>query len=106
MTDIQVKALLETKLKEYSMRADAIRKDLRHEEEPVEKDSGEAAVQLENEEVLRGLLQEAEHERLLIANALNRLEQGKYGLCTRCGEEIEPARLKAIPEAERCMKCA
>lgn len=106
MTDIAVKALLEAKLQEYSARADAIRKDLRHENEPLEKDSGEAAVQLENEEVLRGLLAEAEHERQLVAGALTRLEKGQYGVCTRCGEEIEAARLKAIPEAERCIKCA
>ncbi|HET8708482.1 MAG TPA: TraR/DksA C4-type zinc finger protein [Pseudomonadales bacterium] len=106
MTDTAVKALLETKLAEYSARAEAIRKDLRHENEPLEKDSGEAVVQLENEEVLRGLLSEAEHECVLVANALSRLEKGHYGQCTHCGAEIEPARLKAIPEAERCMKCA
>jgi DnaK suppressor protein len=36
--------------------------------------------------------------------ARERLEQGKYGICIDCGEEIEPERLEAIPEAIRCLK--
>jgi DnaK suppressor protein len=36
--------------------------------------------------------------------ARERLEQGKYGICIDCGEEIEPQRLEAVPEAIRCIK--
>lgn len=106
MTDAAVKAVLETKLNEYNTRAESIRRDLRHENEPLEKDSGEAAVQLENEDVLRGLLNEAEQEQDRIVKALARLESGNYGICTRCHGAIEAPRLKAMPQAERCIKCA
>lgn len=38
--------------------------------------------------------------------ALTRLAQGRYGLCTDCGEPIALARLRSAPEASRCMACA
>lgn len=38
--------------------------------------------------------------------ALKKLESGTYGLCQKCGEQIEAARLEAIPTAKICIKCA
>jgi len=37
--------------------------------------------------------------------ALARIKEGKYGICENCGEEIEPARLKANPQARYCLDC-
>jgi len=37
-----------------------------------------------------------------VKEALARLDAGRYGLCTVCGEEIEPERLEALPFATRC----
>ena len=37
--------------------------------------------------------------------ALSRLDAGTYGACVACGGWIEPARLEAIPYAERCLSC-
>jgi DnaK suppressor protein len=37
--------------------------------------------------------------------ALERIAQGRYGVCEVCGEPIEPARLQAVPESETCVKC-
>ena len=33
------------------------------------------------------------------------LEVALAGICVRCGDRISPARLKALPEAERCVTC-
>ena len=41
----------------------------------------------------------------LIDNALIRIEQGKYGICMKCGKHIPPARLEAIPYAVLCIEC-
>src|SRR5579859_3905775 len=41
----------------------------------------------------------------LVNNALQRLENGTYGLCQQCGEAIAPKRLEALPWAERCVSC-
>ena len=40
-----------------------------------------------------------------LSAALRRLHEGDYGLCERCGREIEPARLAALPEATTCREC-
>ncbi len=40
-----------------------------------------------------------------IADALVRLEQGDYGNCFECAEEIAEKRLRALPFAVRCKDC-
>jgi len=41
----------------------------------------------------------------LVENALQRIEDGTYGLCQQCGKEIPAKRLEALPWAERCVAC-
>lgn len=41
-----------------------------------------------------------------IDRALARMDEGVYGICTRCGKPIEKARLKALPYADLCIKDA
>jgi DnaK suppressor protein len=40
-----------------------------------------------------------------IDEALRKIDDGSYGLCDRCGEPINPGRLKAIPYATCCIDC-
>lgn len=40
-----------------------------------------------------------------IAEALTRLDAGRYGLCKDCDEPIDPRRLAAEPFAVRCTAC-
>ncbi|WP_455234635.1 TraR/DksA family transcriptional regulator [Thiogranum longum] len=41
-----------------------------------------------------------------IAAALRRIEQGDYGYCARCGEEIAVKRLELDPAVALCIACA
>jgi RNA polymerase-binding protein DksA len=41
----------------------------------------------------------------LIDSALTRIQQGKYGLCIKCGKKIPQNRLEAIPYALMCVEC-
>jgi RNA polymerase-binding protein DksA len=41
----------------------------------------------------------------LIDSALTRIQQGKYGLCVKCGKRIPQDRLEAIPYALMCIEC-
>src|ERR1700722_12828491 len=41
-----------------------------------------------------------------IEGALARIKKGEYGVCASCGETIPEARLKALPWARVCVKCA
>jgi len=40
-----------------------------------------------------------------IEEALERVEQGTYGLCRDCGKDVAPARLDAIPWTRVCIAC-
>jgi RNA polymerase-binding transcription factor len=38
--------------------------------------------------------------------ALAKLDEGTYGICDRCGAEIPPGRLRAMPDSVLCVACA
>ena len=40
-----------------------------------------------------------------VQRALEKFEDGTYGICESCGGVIELARLEAIPEARFCLPC-
>ena len=94
--------LLETRA-EIVKRIDAIRRDLAKEHSH---DFSEQVTERENDEVLEGLLAEAEQERQAINTALVRIDDGAYGTCIQCGRSIAERRLMARPEASTCIDCA
>jgi RNA polymerase-binding protein DksA len=47
----------------------------------------------------------ADHQLVLVDEALGRLDAGTYGTCVRCGAEIAAERLEALPWAARCIDC-
>jgi RNA polymerase-binding transcription factor DksA len=48
---------------------------------------------------------DAEHEILEIDAALARIAKGTFGMCEICGGAIGRDRLRALPEARRCLGC-
>ncbi|RMH58155.1 MAG: TraR/DksA family transcriptional regulator [Bacteroidetes bacterium] len=42
----------------------------------------------------------------LLAQALERIADGTYGQCIRCGRPIPRGRLEVMPEARVCIACA
>src|SRR5438034_9264516 len=65
-------------------------------------ESSEADIQ---EDIEFALIQMKSETLNKINNALARLEQGDYGYCFDCGEEIAEKRLRALPFAVRCKDC-
>src|SRR5919202_5752586 len=47
----------------------------------------------------------SEHVLAEIDAALERIEDGTYGICTNCGKQIAPERLEARPWATLCIDC-
>ena len=65
-------------------------------------ESSEADIQ---EEIEFALIQMKSETLNKVNDALGRLEQGDYGNCFDCGEEIAEKRLRALPFAVRCKDC-
>jgi DnaK suppressor protein len=52
------------------------------------------------------LLGDREREKLRnIEEALERFDEGEYGICEECGDDIPTGRLKVMPFARYCVRC-
>lgn len=69
-------------------------------------DSGEQAVERENDEVLEQLRRDAANELHKVKHALQRIKEGTYNICEECGGKISSERLKILPFTELCINCA
>ena len=104
MPDIAaVKTRLNKMLAELEGRQQRIGEDL---DEPLNPDSSERAVEMEDDAALEGQAVLVEREIASVKRALARIDDGSYGECVRCGERVAPARLEARPEAALCINCA
>ena len=65
-------------------------------------DLAQAAAGRDASEALRSLLGELRQD---VERALARLGTGTYGICEECSEPIPLERLRALPEATRCVRC-
>ncbi len=107
MTDYAAfESKLHTLRDEMTSRISAIDKEVRHREEPVEKDFAEQVTQGENDDVLNALDDEARETVQKIDGALRRIKEETYGTCVHCGKPINQKRLEAIPYATLCIECA
>jgi DnaK suppressor protein len=73
--------------------------------EPLPSDELDAARALAEVETHAGLIERAEYRLKAIAAAFSRVEQGRYGICEECGENIAVDRLKVLPFAAYCVDC-
>lgn len=96
-------ALLRARIAELEARLAGIEAEL---DSHGSKDWEELAIEREEDEVLEGMGQSglAEIEKLRVA--LARIEDGTYGFCVKCGEEISPERLDVLPATPFCRNCA
>jgi len=99
----ELRQLLVTKKTELTTRLERINANLRR---GYEADSKERAKQLEDNEVVDALGNEAREELVKISAALQRLDSGEYGFCVECGLPIKEGRLDVYPYADECIECA
>lgn len=57
-----------------------------------------------NRELDLSMRENVEHLLEQVDRALEKIEEGTYGLCDRCGQPIEEGRLQAMPEATLCLR--
>lgn len=70
------------------------------------RDWEEMALEREGDEVLEDLGNAGKAEIAQIRAALARIEDGTYGVCTKCGDDISAERLETLPATPFCRNCA
>lgn len=100
---VKYRALLMTRLSELDQRLHGIEEEL---DAHQSKDWEELATEREDDEVLEGLGLAGQEEIRRIRAALQRMRDGDYGICTKCGAEISTARLDVLPHTPFCKTCA
>ena len=97
------KEQITARIKELTENMRKISDDL---DQPLPADLEDQAIDLEDDEVLSGLGRAHEQEVRWLNQALKRIADGSYGICHKCGADIMPERLDAVPYAALCRTCA
>lgn len=66
----------------------------------------ELSIFRENDEVIQSLDERARIQILEIKRAFQRMDSNEWQFCSQCGEEIQAARLEALPTTTLCVQCA
>ncbi|PYU99911.1 MAG: RNA polymerase-binding protein DksA [Acidobacteria bacterium] len=75
------------------------------EKEPDIQDVADMAVESYTKEFLFGKSSGDRHVLQMIQEALARIEDKSYGICSNCQNPIQPKRLEAVPWARLCIEC-
>lgn len=99
------KQLLKLK-EEYQARINTIKDHIQNPQDELNKDWEDQAISIRQNDTRQLLAAEAHQNLIYIENALSRIENGTYGECEVCGEQIQAQRLEAVPYATLCMEHA
>jgi DnaK suppressor protein len=96
--------LLMGRLDELYMEAERVKNQVKETEEPSPDPMDQASNQLDTDFLLR--LKDRERKLIIkIKEALERVEDGTFGICEECGERISKKRLRARPMTTLCIDC-
>ena len=103
----ELKKMLEDRRRELLSEVQGRMRDVRAEgnKERDVLDQGESSEVDIQEDIEFALIQMKSETLTKIDAALRRLEDGTYGDCFECGDQISEARLRALPFAVRCKDC-
>jgi RNA polymerase-binding transcription factor DksA len=102
----KTRARLVARVEQLRDRIRHVQLDLGRETNPLPRDAPDAAVVIENDEILQAIDEAARRELIQIEHALERLDAGKFAECEVCGADIGAARMSSVPHATRCVHCA
>lgn len=94
---------LEERLRALTSKLTEVDEDLK--EHGAEADFEERATEIAGDEVLEGLGLQGQREATQIKAALQRIDEGTYGICVQCGEDIPEKRLELLPHTPLCTDC-
>lgn len=102
----QAKQSLLTLKEEYETRIDKIEDHIQNPQDDLNEHWEDQAISYRQNDMRKNLREEARQNLIYVENALSRVENGTYGECEVCGEQIEEQRLEALPYATLCMEHA
>lgn len=70
-----------------------------------DEDAPDTAADIYEREKTLALIQTLQDKLAAIDHALRTTAAGSYGICERCGEPIDPARLEIMPHTTLCVRC-
>ena len=98
------KTLLSERLEELLSQADNTVSGMTTQKENFPDPTDRASLEADRNFMLR--IRDREHKLIKkIKKALDRIENGTFGICDTCGEEISIKRLKARPVTTQCIDC-
>ena len=98
------KALLSERLEELLSQADNTVSGMTAQKENFPDPTDRASLEADRNFMLR--IRDREHKLIKkIKKALDRIENGTFGVCDTCGEDISIKRLKARPVTTQCIDC-
>ena len=68
-------------------------------------DIGDESATISNRHLLMSLSENERAKLIEVDEALDRIEDGTFGICEECGEPIALKRLEVIPNARYCITC-
>jgi DnaK suppressor protein len=101
----ELRTILEDRRREIQSEVQTRMKDVRADQGLGVVDDVETSESDIQDEIEFALIQMKAETLNKIDEALRRLEEGTFGYCFECGEEISERRLRALPFAVRCKDC-
>jgi DnaK suppressor protein len=97
--------ILKMRLEQTIRSLDRLENETRSIDSDSPSDPGDRCVMSVSKEAL--FQQSGEHRAMVrtIEAALDRIQQGTFGVCIACGDEIKPRRLDALPWKQYCLGC-
>ena len=95
--------VLQDRLDELHNRIDSLERGL---EETPEYGLGKGDPRISEWELAKALLEQLRARVASTEAALSRVHGGTYGVCQRCGGEINPERIGVLPDTKLCIECA
>lgn len=96
-------------IKELEKERAQVRQELLHLQEAlkaeIDVNFGEGDPELVERDMVISFMQEQERKLGSLDQVLQQARRGAYGICERCGQPIDPARLEAVPDTTLCVNC-
>jgi RNA polymerase-binding protein DksA len=96
---------IEAQLQTFAKKSDTMKDDYETVFEQIGDSPDDNAAEVTDYEDNLAIEQELEEDLKEIDEALERIENGTYGICTDCNQPMTVERLEAMPEATLCIKC-